>query len=92
MHFLFSELQYSVNKQQKFYSLPKRYKHPSSKDPSSGISVGGRVKHACFYTSEYFKTTRDKKKPIRRILSKRGINKKCKSYYILYTRLKIDVT
>ncbi len=32
----------------------------SSKGPSSGISVGGREKHACFYTSEYIKTTRDK--------------------------------
>ncbi len=32
----------------------------SSKGPSSGISVGGRGKHACFYTSEYIKTTRDK--------------------------------
>ena len=32
----------------------------SSKGPSSGISVGGRGKHACFYTSEYTKTTRDK--------------------------------
>ncbi len=27
----------------------------SSKGPSSGISVGGRGKHACFYTSEYIK-------------------------------------
>ncbi len=32
----------------------------SSKGPSSGISVGGRGKHACFYISEYIKTTRDK--------------------------------
>ena len=32
----------------------------SSKGPSSGISVGGRGKHACFYTSEYIKTARDK--------------------------------
>ncbi len=32
----------------------------SSKDPSSGITVRGRGKHACFYTSEYIKTTRDK--------------------------------
>ncbi len=32
----------------------------SSKGPSSGISVGGRGKHVCFYTSEYTKTTRDK--------------------------------
>ena len=32
----------------------------SSKGPSSGISVGGRVKHTCFYTSEYIKTTCDK--------------------------------
>ena len=32
----------------------------SSKGPLSGISVGGRGKHACFYTSEYIKTTRDK--------------------------------
>ncbi len=32
----------------------------SSKGPSSGISVGGRRKHACFYTSEYIKTTCDK--------------------------------
>ncbi len=32
----------------------------SSKGPSSGISVGGRGKHACFYTGEYIKTTRDK--------------------------------
>ena len=32
----------------------------SSKGPSSGISVGGRGKHACFYTSEYIKTTREK--------------------------------
>ncbi len=31
-----------------------------SKGPSSGISVGGWGKHACFYTSEYIKTTRDK--------------------------------
>ncbi len=34
----------------------------SSKGPSSGISVGGRGKHACFYISEYIKTTRDKMK------------------------------
>ena len=32
----------------------------SSKGPSSGISVGGRGKHECFYTSEYIKTTHDK--------------------------------
>ena len=32
----------------------------SSEGPSSGISVGGRGKHACFYISEYIKTTRDK--------------------------------
>ncbi len=32
----------------------------SSKGPSSGIRVGGRGKHECFYTSEYIKTTRDK--------------------------------
>ena len=32
----------------------------SSKGPLSGISVGGWGKHACFYTSEYIKTTRDK--------------------------------
>ncbi len=32
----------------------------SSKGPSSGISVRGRGKHACFYISEYIKTTRDK--------------------------------
>ena len=32
----------------------------SSKGPLSEISVGGRGKHACFYTSEYIKTTRDK--------------------------------
>ncbi len=32
----------------------------SSKGPSSGISVGGRGKYACFYISEYIKTTRDK--------------------------------
>ncbi len=32
----------------------------SSKGLSSGISVGGRGKHACFYISEYIKTTRDK--------------------------------
>ena len=25
----------------------------SSEGPSSGISVGGRGKHACFYISEY---------------------------------------
>ncbi len=31
----------------------------SSEGPSSGISVGGRGKHACFYISEYIKTTRD---------------------------------
>ncbi len=31
----------------------------SNKGPSSGISVGGRGKHACFYTSGYIKTTRD---------------------------------
>ncbi len=32
----------------------------SSKGPSSGISVEGWGKHACFYTNEYIKTTRDK--------------------------------
>ena len=36
----------------------------SNKGPSWGISVGGggggRGKHACFYISEYIKTTRDK--------------------------------
>ena len=39
----------------------------SSEGPSSGTSVcvgggggGGRGKYACFYTSEYIKTTRDK--------------------------------
>ncbi len=32
----------------------------SSKGPSLGTSVGGRGKHACFYTMEYIKTTRDK--------------------------------
>ena len=33
----------------------------SSKGPLSGISWGGgQGKHACFYTSEYIKTTRDK--------------------------------
>ena len=38
-------------REQKFYSLPisnKNRFHVSSKGPSSGISVGGRGKHACF--------------------------------------------
>ena len=56
-------LNYAIRRQQKFYSLPisdtNRF-YVSSEGPSSGISVGGRVKHACFYTSEYIKTTRDK--------------------------------
>ena len=45
----------------------------SSKGPSSGISVGGgRGKHACFYTSEYIKTTRDKIKTNQMDLIKTG--------------------
>ena len=36
--------------------------------PSSGISVGGRGKHTCFYTSEYSKTTRDKIKTNQMVL------------------------
>ena len=54
---------YSVRREQKFYSLPISDKNRfdvSSKGPSSGISVGGRGKHACFYTRGYIKTTRDK--------------------------------
>ena len=55
----------------------------SSKGPSSGISVGGRGKHACFYTSEYIKTTRDKIKTNQMDLIKTRNKYKCKSYYLL---------
>ena len=55
----------------------------SSKGPLLGISVvGGRGKHACFCTSEYIKTTRDKIKTNEMDLIKTRNKKKCKSYYI----------
>ena len=51
-----------INKQQRFYSLPKPYKQIRrfEQSPSSEISAGGRGKHACFYASKYLKTTRNK--------------------------------
>ncbi len=51
----------NIRRQQKFYSLPKRYKQIQCFEALSPELVwGGQEKQACFYTSEYIKTTRDK--------------------------------
>ncbi len=67
---------YLINKQQKFYSLPK------------GGGGGGGGEHVCFYASEYIKTTRDKIKTNQMDLTK--TRNKQKMQIILYFIYKVQ--
>ncbi len=74
----------NIRREQKFYSLPISDKNRFDVSRTKALrrelvwggGGGGGGKHACFYTSEYIKTTRDKIKTKQMDLIKtRNINK-----------------